>query len=71
MKRNEKKELREKTIEDLQKTLGEYRKEFFDLRMEKEKGQLKNTRNMTNVRKKIAITLTILNQKEKEAQQNA
>lgn len=71
MKRNEKKELRDKTTEDLKKTIAEYRKEFFDIRMEKEKGQLKNTRNMTNMRKKIAIALTILNQKQKEDIQNA
>lgn len=71
MKRNEKKEIADKTIEDLKKTIGEYRKEFFDIRMEKEKGQLKNTRSMTNMRKKIAIALTMLNQKQKEETKNA
>lgn len=71
MKRNEKKEMMDKTVEDLRKTIEEYRKEFFSLRMEKEKGQLKNTRSMTNIRKKIAICLTMLNQKLKEEKVHA
>lgn len=71
MKRNEKKELRDKTIEDLKKTIGEYRRDFFNARMEKEKGALKNTRSLTNMRKKIAIALTLLHQKQKEETKNA
>lgn len=64
MKKNEKKELFDKTTKDLKKTLEELEKEFFDLKMEKEQGRLKNTSAMTNTRKKIAVVKTYVKQKE-------
>jgi large subunit ribosomal protein L29 len=67
MKRNEKKDLHDKSQEELKKTLSEYEKEFFEMKMEKEQGKLKNTSGLTNLRKKIAIVKTIMNQKEAKA----
>lgn len=65
MKKNDKKELSEKTLDELKKTLVDLRKEFFELSIEKEQGRLANTSSLTNTRKKIAFLNTIINQKEK------
>jgi len=64
MKRNEKKELHDMSQEELIKRLHEVKKEYFDLRMEKEQGRLKNTSNLTLLRKKIAVAKTFLKEKE-------
>lgn len=64
MKKNEKKELFDKTVKELKDRLSELEKELFDLTMEKEQARLKNTSALTNTRKKIAVVKTFLRQKE-------
>ena len=64
MKKNDRKELLEKSNEELEKTLEELRKDFFDKSMEKEQGKLKDTSSLTNIRKQIAVIMTFMRQKE-------
>ena len=54
------------TDEELDRTLGERRKELFNLRFQHATGQLENTGQLKEVRKNIARILTVLNQKAGE-----
>lgn len=56
-------ELREKTIEQLNVTLLELRKEQFNLRMQKGTGQLARPSLVDQVRKDIARVKTIITEK--------
>jgi large subunit ribosomal protein L29 len=58
------KELRNKTAAELDKHVGELRKEQFNLRMQRGTGQLTQTHQIKNVRRDIARTKTILGQKK-------
>lgn len=57
------KELRNLSIEDLQKRERELRRELFNLRFQLAKGELQNLRRIRAVRKDIAKILTIINEK--------
>jgi large subunit ribosomal protein L29 len=59
--------LREMTGQDLEKKLGDYRKELFNLRFQHATGQLENTQRLPIVRKNIARILTILREREMES----
>ena len=56
-------ELREKSIEDLNKNLLELLKEQFNLRMQKASGQLGQTHLQQQVRRDIARVKTVLAEK--------
>jgi large subunit ribosomal protein L29 len=56
-------ELREKSLEQLNETLLELRKEQFNLRMQKGTGQLSRPSLVAQVRKDIARVKTIINEK--------
>ena len=56
-------ELRDKTVEGLEKDLLERRKEQFNLRMQQATGQLARPDQMTRVRRDIARIKTVLNEK--------
>lgn len=56
-------ELREKSIEDLQKELHGLLREQFNLRMQKGTGQLSQPHRVSQVRRDIARVKTILNEK--------
>ena len=57
------KDIREKSIEELESELEKLKKESFNLRFQKAGGQLENTARVRFVRRTIARILTILNSK--------
>jgi len=68
MKRSERKrELRDKSAEELQAELGALLKEQFGLRMQKATQQLGSSANIVRVRRDIARVKTLLNQKAGQA----
>ena len=56
-------ELREKSVEELQKELNAQLEAQFKLRMQKSTGQLAQSHQMNETRKNIARIKTVLNQK--------
>ena len=64
MKTTEKKELFAKTIEELKNILSQTRNELFNLKIELSQNKLKNTREVLLRRKKIAMILTSIREKE-------
>lgn len=61
-------ELRDKSVEDLNKELLELTREKFNLRMQKATGQLARSHQLGAVRKNIARVKTILNEKAGKAE---
>ena len=57
------KELKDKSVEDLNKDLLELAREQFNLRMQKGTGQLAKPHLLKEVRRNIARVKTVLNQK--------
>ena len=64
MKTNDIKELHLKTDLELKKLLQDAQSALVSLRLEKEQNKLKNTRELFNKRKEVAVIKTILNEKE-------
>lgn len=62
------KELRTKTVDDLNKELLSLRKAQFSLRMRQATQQLTNTSEIPKVKRDIARVKTILNEKARAAQ---
>ena len=63
MKINQKNELHEKSIDQLQKELSDLRKELSGLNFDHQMGKVKNTSSLRNKRQQIAVIGTILNEK--------
>ena len=63
------KELREKTVEELNKELVSAKKELFSLRFRNATNQLDNTAQIKLVRRNIARILTVITQKKKTAEE--
>jgi large subunit ribosomal protein L29 len=61
----ETKELRNKSVADLQTDLAALTKEQFNLRMQKATGQLGKTSQIRNVRRDIARVQTIIGEKQR------
>ncbi len=61
-------EIRNLSIKDLRAKIVELKKELFNLRFQHSIGELAQTANLRNTRKKIAIAMTILNEKLREEQ---
>ena len=59
-------DLRSKTVDELNDSLNALAKEAFNLRFQQSSGQLENTSRVRAVRRDIARTKTILNQKVRE-----
>jgi large subunit ribosomal protein L29 len=57
------KEIKDKSIEELEGELENLKKESFNLRFQKAGGQLENTSRVRFVRRTIARILTVLNSK--------
>ena len=57
------KDIRDKSIEELEGELQKLKKEAFNLRFQKAGGQLENTARVRFVRRTIARILTVLNSK--------
>ena len=60
-------ELKTQTIEQLNESLVEAKKELFNLRFQNSTNQLDNTSRIKEVRKNIARIQTIISEKAKEA----
>ena len=58
------KEVREKTSEELKKTLEEYKVELFDLRFQRATGSIENPMRIRELKKSIARILTVLKERE-------
>ena len=56
-------ELRELTVEDLERKLSETRQELFNLRFQSETGALENPARIRLAKREIARVLTVLNEK--------
>jgi large subunit ribosomal protein L29 len=68
MKRSERKrDLRDKSADELRAELGALLKEQFGLRMQKATQQLGNSANIVRVRRDIARVKTLLNHKARQA----
>ena len=57
------KDIRDKSIEELESELEKLKKESFNLRFQKAGGQLENTARVRLVRRTIARILTVINSK--------
>ena len=57
------KDIRDKSIEELEEELQKLKKESFNLRFQKAGGQLENTARVRFVRRTIARILSVLNSK--------
>ncbi len=62
------KELRQKSIEELNSTEGELKEQLFKLRFQKATGQIQNPIKIRMVRKDIARLLTIRAERLREAE---
>jgi large subunit ribosomal protein L29 len=60
------KDLREKSVEELQATLGEEQEAQFKLRMQQATGQLTETHKVKDTRRNIARLKTVITQKAGE-----
>ena len=60
------KELKNLSISQLEKELANFKKEKFNLRIQKMNSQITNSARITLVRRTIAKILTFINQKKKE-----
>ena len=60
------KEIRDKSNDELLKTLDEFKKELFDLRFERATGSIDNPMRIRELRKSIARILTVLKERESE-----
>jgi large subunit ribosomal protein L29 len=62
------KELRQKTVEELQAEIRSLLKEQFNLRMQRGTGQMSRPHLMREVRKNVARAKTVLNEKQGKGQ---
>ena len=60
------KEIRDKSNDELLKTLDESKKELFDLRFERATGVIENPMRIRELRKTIARILTVLKERKSE-----
>jgi len=61
-------ELRDRSDDELQKTLGDLEEQLFKLRFQKSTGQIEDPTKIRQVRKDIARVLTVIN--ERRAQES-
>ena len=57
-------ELKGKTVDELEKTLLDLKKQQFNLRIQKTQGQLENTAQISKVRRNIARVKTFIGQQD-------
>lgn len=62
-------EMREKTIDELKSAIIDFKKQLFDLRVQKATHKLENTALISTTKRLIAQTKTVI--KEKEVKTNA
>jgi len=61
-------DIRELSLDELNRKLNELRHESLTLRLQKSTGQLENTARLKTARREIARVLTIINERAKAAQ---
>ena len=57
------KDIRERSEDELRKTLGDLEEQLFKLRFQKSTGQIENPIKIREVRKDIARVLTVINER--------
>ena len=57
------KELRERSIDELTKTLSDLEEQLFKLRFQKSTGQIEDPTKIRGVRKDVARVLTVMNER--------
>jgi large subunit ribosomal protein L29 len=62
-------ELRERSVDELDKALSDLEEQLFKLRFQKSTGQIENPNKIRQVRKDIARVLTVI--RERRAQESA
>ncbi len=60
------KEFRERSDDELRKSLGDLEEQLFKLRFQKSTGQIENPIKIREVRKDIARVLTVINERRAE-----
>jgi large subunit ribosomal protein L29 len=60
------KELRERSDDELRKSLGDLEEQLFKLRFQKSTGQIENPQKIREVRKDIARVQTVMNERLSE-----
>jgi large subunit ribosomal protein L29 len=60
------KEFRERSNDELRKTLGDLEEQLFKLRFQKSTGQIENPIKIREVRKDIARVQTVMNERQAE-----
>lgn len=60
------KQLREQSVQELQKSLGDLEEQLFKLRFQKSTGQIEDPTKIRQVRKDIARVLTVLTERRIE-----
>ena len=63
-------EIKEKTVEELQKMLNDINKDIFSLKFKKATGQLENTMRIRNLKKDVARIKTLIREKENNLLEN-
>ena len=63
------KEVREKSSDELTKTLEDYKVELFDLRFQRATGSIENPMRIRELKKSIARILTVLKERESEVKE--
>ena len=58
------KEIRDKSVDELTKTLGDLEEQLFKLRFQKSTGQIEDPTKIRVVRKDIARVLTVMNERK-------
>lgn len=56
-------EIREKTVDELKATVVDYKKQLFDLRVQKSLHKLENTAQIGKIKHEIAQIKTVINEK--------
>ena len=60
------KDVRERSDDELRKTLGDLEEQLFKLRFQKSTGQIENPIKIREVRKDIARVMTVMNERQAE-----
>ena len=58
------KDIRERSDDELRKTLGDLEEQLFKLRFQKSTGQIENPIKIREVRKDIARVMTVINERQ-------
>ena len=56
-------EMREKTVDELKATVVDYKKQLFDLRVQKSLNKLENTAQIGKIKREIAQIKTVIKEK--------